>query len=434
MPSRAPTRGSVLTPLLIPLLLLTLVAAIDGHATGPRRTGELASAGFAADPLKDKQRKVRNQLAHAHDDLGESSARARRTQVALQAARDELTAAQAALAAAQERVAAAQARDAEMQQRLELSIAELLAAQQAVAAGKQQVVAKRSDIADFVVDAYQEGDPQLLSLAALFNSDTAADLTRDAQTRVIMVGEETSTYDALRTAEASLKVQEAEVDAARVVAEQRRVEAAQQLEARRSLEQQAASAAAAVRASVDRSRKAKADADAARAADLRELRALKREEERVAEMLRKRAEAARDKHSGGVRDSDGFLNYPSGGEITSGFGYRTHPIYGYWGLHNGIDFGANCGSPLYAAADGEVVSAYWSTSYGNRLIIDNGYARGVGLATIYNHAIRYTVGVGQRVERGEVIGYVGSTGWSTGCHLHFTVMVNGRAVDPMRWL
>jgi murein DD-endopeptidase MepM/ murein hydrolase activator NlpD len=424
--------------MLIPLLLLALVAAIGGASASPRKgdlaKSEVSSVGFAADPLKDKQRKVRHQLAAAKDDLGESSARARRTQLALVSARNELAAAEAALEAAQARVAAAQARDQEMQERLELSIAELLAAQQAVAAGKQQVVAKRGDIADFVVDAYQEGDPQLLSIAALFNSVTAADLTRDAQTRSIMVGEETSTYDALRAAEASLKVQEAKVEAAKVEAAQRRVEAAQQLEARRSLEQQAASAAANVRASVERSREAKAAADAARAADLREIRALKREEEQVAEMLRKRAEAARNKHSGSVRDPDGFLNYPSGGAITSGFGYRRHPIYGYWGLHDGVDFGANCGSPLYAAADGEVVSAYWSTSYGNRLIIDNGYARGVGLATIYNHAIRYTVGVGQRVERGEVIGYVGSTGWSTGCHLHFTVMVNGRAVDPMRWL
>ena len=68
-----------------------------------------------------------------------------------------------------------------------------------------------------------------------------------------------------------------------------------------------------------------------------------------------------------------------------------------------------------------------------RLIVDHGWQRGVGLATIYNHATHYVVGVGEHVNRGQLVGYVGSTGWSTGCHLHFTVMANGVAVDPMRW-
>jgi murein DD-endopeptidase MepM/ murein hydrolase activator NlpD len=80
-----------------------------------------------------------------------------------------------------------------------------------------------------------------------------------------------------------------------------------------------------------------------------------------------------------------------------------------------------------------VVSSYFSGVYGNRLIIDNGAIAGVGVATIYNHATTYTVGVGDRVSEGQVVGYEGSTGWSTGCHLHFTVMVNGQAADPMNW-
>ena len=88
---------------------------------------------------------------------------------------------------------------------------------------------------------------------------------------------------------------------------------------------------------------------------------------------------------------------------------------------------------MYAAAGGKVISQYYQSAWGNRLIIDHGYQRGVGLATIYNHATHYVVGVGSHVNRGQLVGYVGSTGWSTGCHLHFTVMANGVAVDPMRW-
>ncbi|WP_158630604.1 M23 family metallopeptidase [Nocardioides daphniae] len=67
-------------------------------------------------------------------------------------------------------------------------------------------------------------------------------------------------------------------------------------------------------------------------------------------------------------------------------------------------------------------------------MLDHGILSGVGVASIYNHATKYVVRTGERVKRGQVIGYVGSTGWSTGCHLHFTVMVNGRTVDPRKWL
>ena len=71
--------------------------------------------------------------------------------------------------------------------------------------------------------------------------------------------------------------------------------------------------------------------------------------------------------------------------------------------------------------------------YGNRLVVDHGLLGGKGVATIYNHASGYTVGVGEQVAEGQVLGYEGDTGWSTGCHLHFTVMANGQAVDPMNW-
>jgi len=127
------------------------------------------------------------------------------------------------------------------------------------------------------------------------------------------------------------------------------------------------------------------------------------------------------------------MAYPVSGRVTSPFGYRHHPIYGYWGLHDGVDFSAGCGAPMYAAASGRVLASYYQSAYGNRLIIDHGFARGAGVATIYNHATTYVVGRGEQVKRGQVIGYVGSTGWSTGCHLHFTVMANGEPVNPMNW-
>jgi murein DD-endopeptidase MepM/ murein hydrolase activator NlpD len=102
-------------------------------------------------------------------------------------------------------------------------------------------------------------------------------------------------------------------------------------------------------------------------------------------------------------------------------------------LHDGIDFAGACGTPIYAPASGRVLDRYYQSAWGNRIILDHGWKRGVGLATISNHLSGYAVEVGDWVKRGEVIGFVGTTGWSTGCHLHFTVLQNGSPVDPMRW-
>jgi murein DD-endopeptidase MepM/ murein hydrolase activator NlpD len=98
-----------------------------------------------------------------------------------------------------------------------------------------------------------------------------------------------------------------------------------------------------------------------------------------------------------------------------------------------MDYGIPCGTPVYATAPGSVVSAGWAGGYGNRVVLDHGYVRGVGLATTYNHLSRIVVR-GGRVGRGRLIGYSGTTGMSTGCHLHFEVLVNGSFVNPQRWM
>lgn len=399
--------------------MLVVAGAVVGVGTSQAR----------ADDLEDDQRQVRRQLAQAHDDLDESSARTRRAASRLEVASAQLTSARAELAAAQARVETARARDVLMQQRLDAAIDRLQQARSDVADGRAALEEQRDGIASMISSIYQEGDPELLAFTAILNSQTAADLTRQMEARSVIVGSETRAYDELRAAEVLLTVREEQVEEAKAEIADRRREAAENLAQMRAAEQEAAAAETSVASWVTESRQAKASAQRARAADLRQLRELEREQERIRQLL-----AAQAQGSGPVGNSDGFLDYPSGGPVTSGFGYRVHPIYGYTGLHDGTDFGAACGSALYAAAGGSVLSSYWSDVYGNRLVLGHGVTHGVGLATIYNHATSYTVGVGQRVRRGQVIGYVGSTGWSTGCHLHFTVMANGTAVDPMGWL
>ena len=131
--------------------------------------------------------------------------------------------------------------------------------------------------------------------------------------------------------------------------------------------------------------------------------------------------------------SGGFLAYPVSAPVSSGFGMRYHPILHISRLHTGTDFAAPCGIPVYASADGEVISAGWAGGYGNRVVIDHGYVRGVGLATTYNHLSRISRHGGS-VSQGQLIGYSGTTGLSTGCHLHFETLANGEYVNPMRWL
>ncbi len=131
--------------------------------------------------------------------------------------------------------------------------------------------------------------------------------------------------------------------------------------------------------------------------------------------------------SGPLRAFTGRFGMPVRGRITSGFGVRFHPILRVSRMHTGIDMGAGHGAPIYAAAAGEVVAASHMRGYGNVVIVSHGG----GVTTVYAHASRLLVRSGQRVKRGQVIAAVGSTGLSTGPHLHFEVRVNGRPVNPL---
>jgi murein DD-endopeptidase MepM/ murein hydrolase activator NlpD len=134
--------------------------------------------------------------------------------------------------------------------------------------------------------------------------------------------------------------------------------------------------------------------------------------------------AALDAAAGGSGASASGWVVPARGQVTSEFGPR-------WGTeHEGIDIGAASGAPVRAAADGVVRRASWYGGYGNAVIIDHGD----GVQTLYGHNSSLDVQPGQRVSAGEVIAKVGSTGDSTGPHLHFEVEVDGRKVDPRPWL
>jgi hypothetical protein len=134
-----------------------------------------------------------------------------------------------------------------------------------------------------------------------------------------------------------------------------------------------------------------------------------------------------------AESSKGTLGAPLATMVSvSPFGYRIDPFTGGYGeFHRGRDFAAQCGTEVFAAASGKVTFAGWHPyGGGNRVVIDHGN----GLETTYNHLSSFNVTVGQTVNRGDVVALSGTTGASTGCHLHFEVMVNGQVVEPLGWL
>ncbi len=196
-----------------------------------------------------------------------------------------------------------------------------------------------------------------------------------------------------------------------------------------------------------------AEAEEARAADARNARDAKRDEAKAQEVEEERVlagiRARRGEYeaqlsaleadsasiggqlsggSGGTAPSQ--LQRPVDAPITSSFGPRLHPIFGTVRMHTGIDFGAGFGTPIRAAAAGRVVSAGAMSGSGNVVVIDHGGGRG----TLYAHQSGVAVAAGTQVQAGQVIGYVGATGYATGPHLHFEVRINGTPVDPMAYL
>ena len=138
----------------------------------------------------------------------------------------------------------------------------------------------------------------------------------------------------------------------------------------------------------------------------------------------------RGEGSGPAKVSPKGMVWPVDGPVTSGYGWREHPVLGGRRFHAGIDIGVPSGTMIAAAGEGTVVFAGLKNGYGNTVIIDHGG----GIATLYAHQSRIASAVGNVVQRGQTIGFVGCTGYCTGPHLHFEVRVNGDPTDPMGWL
>ena len=310
----------------------------------------------------------------------------------------------------------------------------------ALDAAKKRVRVQREAIGELAASNYANGDPKLMGLAVMLNSTDPAEVTSQMNTIDSLMNKQTELLKDLKEARAQMVAEEAKVEKAKEAVAVQRKEARANLVRRQGLERSAAEARAEVAKLVvsDRAARAQAGERASRrrgAAECPEEAGgpHPRADPRAGAQAARRRQGRRWRGSS-RGDSGGFLYRPVPGGITSSFGYRKHPIYGYWGLHDGTDFSTPCGMANRAAGSGTVISRYWSDVYGNRLYLDLGQVNGKNMTVVYNHLSGYSASTGERVSRGEVIGYAGSTGWSTGCHLHFTVLLNGSPVNPMNYL
>lgn len=417
---------AAVTPPSLPRLLVTLILCVLVLSSLPDATAS------DEDHLRKERREVQGEIDAAHASLNHASLRVTRTtsrlrnaQAALSSARSRLNRIQARLQAArrEQRYLASELDDAELA---------LRTAGERLDAAHTDVVAQRRSLRGIVIGLATQGNPEIAALSSLVRSSSLQDVMLAGTASEMLVGREDQALDRLEVAEDALADREAAVRTARDRVAYSKTRADQTLVRVRDLGASARRARDRVRELVGDSITARRSALAARRSDRARLQRLQAREERI---RREILALVQDDHGPGFTgDPDDLLQFPVNGTITSPYGYRTHPIYGYYSLHDGVDIGAPCGTPLWAGRGGTVLRTYYESTYGNRLFLSLGQVNGANLTLVYNHMERAAVGEGDTVDRGEVVGYVGNTGWSTGCHVHFTVLRDGEAVDPMRYM
>ena len=396
--------------------LRTLFAGLALSLVGLAVTGPAA-----ADPHPDKDR-VDRRMAQVHSLYEAATAQAQAALQAYNAATAQLPAVQTRLAEAKGVVVARQAEAKQADRDAAAARDTATSAHQRYAAAAGQVDAARAQIGDFVVASYKGAG--LLSIDSLLESRTPTDLLDRLAYVEKSAQQQDRALEGLLTARLAAK----DADNQATLAQQAADAAAHRVQDALASAQAAQAAAeqdqADLAATVAQQQQAMAAANAQRDATLAQYAALQRESDQIAAQLRG--------HSGGV--ATGHFRTPVHGWKSSDFGMRYDPYYRVWQLHAGVDLAAPDGTPIYAGGDGQVVQAGWSGGYGNYTCIYHGMYQGKGLSTCYGHQSAILVHVGQQVHRGDLIGRVGTTGASTGDHLHFEVRVNGSPVQPLDYL
>lgn len=378
-----------------------------------------------ADDLKDAREKVRKQMVTAKKAVNSGKSALARAEAALLASQKSLAQAKADLNTAETRLTAARAADAVLVAQLKVATDAATAAAAVERQAQQEVDKQKDVIAVAARTAYQQ-QTGLQGWALVFGAETPRDLASRVQWNQTIFDTTAVQFQHLSELEQQAEAARVQrVAAQKAVADKRKASAANVV-ATQKLAAQADQSRAKVATLVATNARLRKVAETELAADKKAYDRLQAEEAKLT------AKISGDDSN--YSNPNGFIrpvNAPAG----SPFGMRYHPILHYWRMHWGTDFGASCGSPIRAMANGRVVEA-GSTSYGfgKWTVISYGRMYGANLSSGYAHQSKIVVHAGQSVKQGQIVGYVGSTGLSTGCHLHLQIYRNGQRVNPMRYL
>ena len=411
---------------------------------------------------QDQQRTVGLSLEELNELLEDTDAALVAAYAELGTIKDQIPAAQAEVVAAESTVAQLQREAAILDERLLVAEEEVESVSQQIRADTARSLATRSSIGEMARAAYK-GSISVASMGLVLESTTAQEVvdaselagvalriqtqalrdleqirgsSRNHQVRLEAVTAEVAELKAA----ADVKVAEAEAARAQAAAREAKLDAL-------LVEQEAKTQTIEAQRGSQLARKQEYEAQqAALESDLKAIVQAQQEDERRRQREAEQAAAAAAAAAGkpapaqppapsapvgpvrrGVLAAPSPMNPPV---ITSPYGYRIHPIYGYRKLHAGTDFRAYCGTPIIAAADGTVQWAKAVGGFGNQVMLNHGSPNGTSLMTSYNHLSTFAVRTGDQVVQGQVVGYSGTTGTSTACHLHFEVYVDGSTVDP----
>ena len=390
-------------------------------AVGALTTG--SGAGAATET--ERQREIQEVIEQLREELDEVAAEEAAVLADLRVTQRRKAQEQAKLGEIDARMTGALTALEAAQAKLDAAMAEELEARRKLDSVRTSLESARSTLKDQAVASFIRFGSSAEKLDVILRANDLSEL-HDAAAFVDALAERqariVAAFTALQKDAAAL---EAAATATRATAAAQRNDVEQQTNALLAARAEQASAAAVADAEADREHALLESLRGTRAQYERRIREQQRESDAIASLLRRRG-------SGGETISGrGSMSSPIANPVvTSRFGYRVHPIFGDRRLHTGLDFRASSGAPLQAARSGEVVFAGWRGGYGNCTIIDHGG----GVATLYAHQSAIRVAQGATVERGEVIGAAGSTGYATGPHLHFEVRVNGAPVDPLPYL
>lgn len=373
-----------------------------------------------AEDLGEDLRSVRNRIESLNDQI--DSVASNRTSLAseIQATRLRMDEVLAALASLRMELASVESDIVAKESSLREVRTDLHAQYQSLALTRSELETARDDAVHYAVETYMGagfGAPAValsakvwtdVAIGLVYLDEITADGTKTVERFETLLDDEQRTSDAIAAREVALSSDLAELRAA----EERLVVLQEEM--------QRTSNALEEEYNLQRSLLVEYEAQITEIEG--ELTALEKEQASIKKVIAERAKAA--------GAAPGRLARPVPGAVSSGFGPRIHPIYGYSMMHNGLDMNGGMGQRIVSGAAGTVILAGAKGGYGNTIMIDHGG----GMVTLYAHQSSFSVSIGQSVAAGQVIGAVGSTGVSTAPHLHFEVRINGNPVNPSKYL